>query len=181
MMKQNGFTMIELLTALGIVTILAAVAVPNLQSFSMNSRQTGGVNELVSGMRIARNTAISTNTRVTMCASKSGTSCDAVGWDQGWIAFVDPDGDQTLDADETILRAGSASENLTIKSGQFANFLVYRPNGRVMNANVAQNSGLFAVCDDRGAEHAKGIVLDLSGRARAVDRDSGAAVLYSCG
>lgn len=179
MRRQTGFTLIELLTAMAVATILIAAAVPGIQSFQMNARQSGSVNELVNGMRIARNTAITTNTRVTVCASTNGESCGNAGWEDGWIAFVDRDGDRALDNDETIIRAGSEVQGVTIKSGQFADFFVYRPNGRVMFTNVNQNNGVFMICDERGSEYAKGIRLDLSGRPRVVDRDSG-GVSLSC-
>ena len=66
MTSHKGFTLIELLTTMGVATILIAIAVPGMQSFKMNARQNGSVNELVSGMRVARNTAITTNSRVTV-------------------------------------------------------------------------------------------------------------------
>jgi len=179
MTRQDGFTLIELLTAMAVATILIAVAVPGMRAFQMNARQTGSVNEFVSGMRIARNTAITTNSRVMVCASDNGARCANVGWEKGWIAFVDRDADRTLDNDESILRAGSEVDGVTIKSGQFANFFVYRPDGRVMFANVNQNSGQFMICDERGSEHAKGIRLDLSGRPRVVDTYS-AGFSLSC-
>jgi type IV fimbrial biogenesis protein FimT len=180
MTSHKGFTLIELLTTMGVATILIAIAVPGMHSFKMNARQNGSVNELVSGMRVARNTAITTNSRVTVCASKSGRSCDNAGWDKGWIAFVDRDADRALDNDESILRSGAAVDGVTIKSGQFSNFFVYRPNGRVMYTNTDQNSGQFLICDQRGSDHAKGIRLDLSGRPRVFDSYSGDFSL-SCG
>jgi len=180
MTSDKGFTLIELMTALGVATILVAIAVPGMQSFRMNARQSGTANELVNGMRVARNTAITTNTRVTVCASSSGDACGNVGWEQGWIAFMDLDRDQVLDNNETVLRSGAAVDGVTIQSGQFSNFFVYRPNGRVMFANVNQNSGQFMICDERGSAHAKGIRLDLSGRPRVYDAGSDGLTL-SCG
>ena len=179
MARQKGFTLIELLTAMAVATILIAVAIPGMRAFQMNSRQSSALNELVSGMRVARNTAITTNTRVTVCASENGTSCANVSWQEGWIAFVDRDGDRSLDNDESILRSGAGIDGLTISSGMFASFFVYRPNGRIMFQNVNQNSGQFVVCDDRGSEYAKGISLDLSGRPRVVDNYS-AGVSLGC-
>ena len=73
-----------------------------------------------------------------------------------------------VDADDTIVRSSSSVEGLTISSALFSDFLMYRPNGRVMRATVGQNSGSFTSCDYRGAEHAKAIVLDLSGRPRVI-------------
>lgn len=180
MTTEKGFTLIELLTALGVATILIAVAIPGMQQFQMNSRQSGSANDLMNGMRIARNTAITTNTRVTVCASENGSACQNVSWDRGWIAFVDDDADRVLDNNETILRSGTPADGVTIMSGQFSTFFVYRPNGRVMFTSVAQNSGQFMICDDRGSEHAKGIRLDLSGRPRVYDADDGGFAL-SCG
>jgi len=169
MSRQNGFTLIELMTTLGIAAILVAVAIPGMQAFELNSRQSGSLNELVSGMRIARSTAITTNTRVTVCASSNGTSCNNAAWDDGWIAFVDNDADRSVDVNERILRTGEPVDGIRITSGQFANFFVYRPNGRVMYANVNENSGQFVFCDRRGSDHAKGINVDLSGRPRYID------------
>jgi type IV fimbrial biogenesis protein FimT len=173
MNRENGFTLIELMTSLAVAAILIAVAVPGMQSFQMNSRQSASVNELLNGMRMARNTAITTNTRVTVCASENGNACENVGWDKGWIAFVDRDQDRALDNDETVIRTGTDVEGVSIKSSQFGNFFVYRPNGRVMSANVNQNNGQLMFCDERGSEHAKGIRLDLSGRPRVYDSHSG--------
>lgn len=173
MTRQDGFTLIELLTTLGIATILVAVAIPGLQNFQMNSRQSATVNELVNGMRVARNTAITTNSRVTVCASGSGVQCENVAWNMGWIAFTDRDADRALDNDETVIRAGGNVQTVEISSGQFGNFFVYRPNGRVMAANVAQDSGQFTFCDERGSAYAKGIRLDLSGRPFVYDSYSG--------
>jgi len=173
MKRQNAFTLIELLMTLAVATILVSVAIPGLQEFKKNSRQRNATNELVSAMRVARNTAITTNSRVTVCASRDGNACQPVNWSQGWIAFVDENSNRVLDADETVLRRGTGSEQLAISSGQFQSFFVYRPNGRVMNASLAGNSGQFTICDNRGNEHAKAIRLDLSGRARAVDVHAG--------
>lgn len=179
MAGQKGFTLIELLTTLAIASILLAVAVPGMRTFGLNSHQAAGVNEFVSSMHLARNTAITNNARVTICASSNGESCQPVPWDKGWIVFIDLDGDATLDAGESMVRAGTTLKNISISSVQFGDFLSYRPNGRVMAANVNQNSGLFSICDERGPAHAKGIQLDFSGRPRLVEPESG-GVSLSC-
>jgi type IV fimbrial biogenesis protein FimT len=119
------------------------------------------------------------NTRVTMCTSENGQSCQAVSWDKGWIAFIDKNSDQNVDGDETIIRSAGGVDGLTINSGAYSDYLMYRPNGRVMRASVGENSGSFTSCDHRGAEHAKAIFLDLSGRPRVSDSYSGGMSL-SC-
>lgn len=169
MNREKGFTLIELMTTIGIGAILMSMAVPSMQSVAMNSKQRSGTNELISAMHLARNTAITTNSRVTLCASSNGSSCEAVAWNEGWIIFTDLDSDQDVDGDEVVLRAGTKAEGLNISSTQFANFLMYRPSGRVMNATTATNVGEFKVCDGRGTNHLRVIAIDLSGRPRVSD------------
>lgn len=166
MRQQRGFTLIELMIGIGLMALLLSMAVPALDLFVSNARQTGAVNDFVSSMHLARSAAITTNTRVTICASSNGASCQPVDWDQGWIVFSDLDSDQSLDNDENIISQSAAIDELSIQSNEFSRFIMYRPNGRVMNASVDGNSGQFIVCDDRGADRAKVLIVDLSGRPR---------------
>lgn len=166
MKKQHAFTLIELMVAIALTGLLLSMAVPAMGIFVSNARQTGAINDFVSSLHVARSTAITTNDRVTLCASSSGTDCEAVAWNEGWIVFRDQDSDQTVDATETVLASSAGVDGLTIQSGEFGNFLMYRPTGRVMNASINGNSGQFTVCDDRGADKAKVMIIELSGRPR---------------
>jgi len=166
MRRDSGFTLIELMIAVALVAILLATAVPALDDFTNDARQTGAINDFISSIHIARNTAITTNSRVTMCASASGANCEAASWDSGWIVFADLNSNGSLDAGETIASASAAVDDLNIQSGEFPAALMYRPNGRAMTNALTGNSGEFTVCDFRGAEHAKVILVELSGRPR---------------
>jgi type IV fimbrial biogenesis protein FimT len=166
MRRDSGFTLIELMIAVALVAILLATAVPALDDFTNDARQTGAINDFISSIHIARNTAITTNSRVTMCASASGANCEAASWDSGWIVFGDLNSNGSLDATETIVSASAAANGLNIQSGEFPAVLMYRPNGRAMTNALTGNSGEFTVCDFRGAEHAKVILVELSGRPR---------------
>ena len=166
MRRENGFTLIELMIAVGLTGLLLSMAVPALDIFVSNARQTGAINDFVSTIHKARSTAVTTNTRVTICPSSNGTSCESVGWNNGWIAFADPDNDRTVDVNETVFATMEDVGGLTLQSAQFATSLVYRPNGRVMNASLNGSAGAMVFCDDRGPSHAKVMVIDLSGRPR---------------
>lgn len=169
MKREKGFTLIELMTTIGIGAVLVTMAVPGMQTVAMNSKQRSGVNELVSAMHLARNTAITTNSRVTLCASGNGTACQSVDWDKGWIVFTDLDSDQNVNGNEVVLRVGSGAAGLDINSSQFSRFLMFRPSGRVMNASTATNVGEFSICDKRGTDHIRIVAIDLSGRPRISD------------
>jgi len=166
MRRDDGFTLIELMIAIALVGILLATAVPALDDFTNDARQTGSINDFISSIHVARNTAITTNSRVTMCASASGTNCELASWDSGWIVFGDLNSNGSVDAGENIVSASAAVEGLDILSGEFPAALMYRPNGRAMTGALTGNSGEFAVCDFRGAAHAKVILIELSGRPR---------------
>ncbi|MDH3334412.1 MAG: GspH/FimT family pseudopilin [Gammaproteobacteria bacterium] len=166
MRTEKGFTLIELMIAVGLTGLLLSMAVPALDIFVSNARQTGAINDFVSSIHQARSTAVTTNTRVTICPSAGGTNCEAVGWNAGWIVFSDPDSDRNVDNGERIIGTAGSLDGLTIQSAEFGTFLMYRPNGRVMNASLNGSSGSFIVCDGRGADHAKVMILDLSGRPR---------------
>jgi len=164
--SSRGFTLIELMIAVGLTALLLSMAIPALDSFTTNARQTSAINDFVSSMHVARSTAVTTNFRVTVCASSGGSNCEAVSWDQGWIVFGDRDSDQSVDGDEVISAASDGIEGLSIQSSEFGQFLMYRPNGRVMNSSINGNSGQFTVCDHRGDDYAKVLIFDLSGRPR---------------
>ena len=166
MRRENGFTLIELMIAIGLAGLLLSTAVPALDIFVSNARQTGAINDFVSSIHQARSAAVTTNARVTICPSSGGANCEAVGWNEGWIVFPDRDSDRNVDDDETIIASSGGIEGLTMESGQFPTFIMYRPNGRVLNASLNGSSGSFTVCDKRGASHAKVMVIDLSGRPR---------------
>ena len=166
MRRENGFTLIELMIAVGLMGLLLSTAVPALDLFMSNARQTGAINDFVSSIHQARSTAVTTNARVTICPSSGGTNCEAVGWNEGWIVFSDRDSDRNVDTDENIIASSGSTSGLTIQSSQFPAFIMYRPNGRVLNASLNGSSGSFTVYDKRGASHAKVMVIDLSGRPR---------------
>lgn len=180
MNNEKGFTLIELMTVIGIGALLASLAVPGMKSLAMNSKHRNGVNELVAAMHLARNTAITTNARVTLCASEAGSSCESVAWESGWIVFADLNSNQVVDGNEVVLRGSGAVDGLTIKSSEFPSFLMFRPSGRVMSAATATNFGDFSVCDGRGSDHAKLVSIELSGRPRVLDKSS-SGVSVSCG
>ena len=167
MHKQHGFTLIELMISVAIAALTLSMAVPALGGFLSGARQTGAINDFVTSVHRARSTAISKNTRVTLCPSRSGSECEDVAWHEGWIAFADTDSDHTVDDSEKIISIASATVGVTIQTSEFASGLHYRPNGRATKDDeTAGIFGAFTVCDDRGVRRAKVMIVDFSGRPR---------------
>lgn len=84
--RGAGYTLTELMVALGIAGILMGVAVPSFNHAIMNSRLTGYTNDLVATTLLARGEAIKRNVVVTLCPSADGATCaGSGGWEQGYI------------------------------------------------------------------------------------------------
>ena len=167
------------MTTIGIGALLVTIAVPGMQAIAKRSKQRSSANELISAMHLARNTAITTNSRVTVCASESGADCEWVDWNKGYITFIDRNSDQKVDDDETIVRTGAAVEGLTIRSPEFSRFLMYRPNGRITAASANSNVGQFTICDESDSDMVKVVAIELSGRPHVIEQH-GAGITPVC-
>jgi type IV fimbrial biogenesis protein FimT len=173
---QAGFSLLELVVTIGIGAILLSVGVPSLTAMSKNANIVTASNDFLMDLHYARDLAVTRNQRVMLCPSTSGLACDSVDWTTGWVVFVDNDRDQSVDADEPIERAGEELSGLSLDSGQFANSITFRPNGRAMGDAVTTSVGAFLMCDDRGSDHARGIIVDYGGRPRVTHLASIGAV-----
>jgi type IV fimbrial biogenesis protein FimT len=158
---------------LAISGLLLSIGVPSYITFVRNARQVTSANELLATLHFARDLAITRNARITICPSQAGVNCDPVGWHEGWIVFIDNNGDRAVDVGEIIERAVAGLETPSIDSAEFGGFLIYRPNGRAMANTVAQNTGELALCDERGSSHARVLIIDMSGRPRVSKTTAG--------
>jgi type IV fimbrial biogenesis protein FimT len=109
MKPQAGFTMIELLVVIMIVSILMGVGVPSYKYVTSSNRLSAEVNGLLGDMQLARSEAIKQGLSVTVCASQDQASCSkSSDWSSGWIVFTDLGDVGVRDGDEPILRTGKA-------------------------------------------------------------------------
>ena len=164
---NGGFTLLELLVAVGIAAIILAVGVPSFSSSIDNQRMTSATNDLVMTMNLAKSEAIKRVAYVTVCKSSDGATCtNASNWNDGWIVFSNATNANlnTVDAGDEIIRVfDGVNERVTISPvGGVANFLSFRPAGTV-GTSVANISGTLTTCDHRGAEFARGVAVQPSG------------------
>ncbi len=166
--RQRGFSLIELVMALSIGSILISVAIPNLKVVVQNNRIQSQIGDFMSDLNLARSEAIKQGRRVTICKSANGSSCTTSnGWDQGWIVFVENNGNGLLDDGEIVLRVHSSlSGGNTMSSiGNIDNYISYVANGFSRTNNNVIQTGSIALCDSRQDDtEARAVRINATGR-----------------
>ena len=166
--KNQGFTLIELIVTMAVAIILLTVGVPSLLNMISSSAITSYVDALNGDLALARSQAIVEKTTATVCKSADLLDCDsAASWSDGWIVFTDLDGDQTVDAEDTIVRVHEAlSAQVTLKYDDATvadAYLQYSYKG-----DLESSAGTFALCpSDHDTSMARAIIVATTGRVRS--------------
>ena len=165
---KNGFSLIELMVAIAVVSILSAIALPSMNDFIIKMRVDNEISEMQRLLLTARNTAINTGKNTTVCPLSSG-SC-TTNWGNEVSVFTNSsnttDDNKYDSATEELVKVKEA-----IRSGdklQFATFtrVVYAPTGRLLFPTTASE---FKYCPKdeatSTANRSRGIDISISGRS----------------
>mgnify|MGYP000050072360 CR=1 FL=1 len=85
MLRRQGFSLIELLVAVAVLSIVLAMAVPSLSQTRRSNEVKTVQSQLLNDLTRARGEAITRGNQVSLCASSDGLHCDGV-WG-GWLTF----------------------------------------------------------------------------------------------
>lgn len=163
----RGFSLVELLVALSIVSIIAAYAAPTFNGLLKKARQRSALSELVSVINLARNTAIQEQISVTLCPLTAADKCGS-DWSRPLVAFRDPDRTKTVSNEHQILRIIQLnSYGFLAGHTGIRNYFRFRPSGLAQEA-----IGNIVWCpDDLDADYASQVRINMGGRP-FVSRDS---------
>jgi type IV fimbrial biogenesis protein FimT len=168
MKKNSGFTLLELLITVALISILAAFAIPSMRTFSQNDRLTTNINTMIGHLAYARSEAVKRHAQVSICISNDTLGCTGGNWEDGWIVYVDADANGTFDAatvNEDILRVNQALDG----NNTLAPTAAYTTQVTYDNRGFVTATGGFLLCDDRSGDFGKTITISNTGRVRFQD------------
>ncbi len=169
---ERGFSLVELLVALAVLTLSMTFAVPALGSMVDSMRLTTLANRMLSELQMTRGEAIKRNGRAVLCKSADGASCAATGgWEQGWISFHDANNNGLHDPSETVVyREQSLPGGFRVTGNQnVARYVSYSPGGEARLLSGAFQAGTITLChESAGPTEARQIVINAVGRPRVL-------------
>lgn len=162
-MRRYGFTLIELLVVLAIAGVLALIALPVFSGVLEATRASSAETQLLASLTRATSRSAITGMHVVLCPSEDARNCGrGPDWSRGWIAFVDPDLDRERSPEEQLVLSEAAlPESVRLRSTRGRTRIVFQGNGGNAGSNVS-----FTLCDGRGPEHARSLVLNNRGGLR---------------
>ena len=161
--RVRGITLIELIFTVAIASVLCAVSLPALGGLLSNAQSRSAHNTLIAALNLARGTAVSRQSDVSICPSSDGATCDnAIWWQHGWIVFADTNHDGVRSGNEAVLHVGQKLDGVAIASTAGRRHVTYRFDGTSAGTNLT-----FAFCDRRGSASADTVVVSNTGRIRS--------------
>lgn len=157
----NGLTMIELLITLAISFSLLGIVIPSTSSLLRKQRLQSSGSELYLLVTRARNDALTLQRRITLCPLNEQHACHD-SWTGTLTVFTDPNGNRTLDPQETALSRIEVPSTVQLrwKGMKPANSMHFSPTGMTLVSN-----GTFTLCSKSIPEAIK-LIINRQGRVR---------------
>ena len=155
-----GFSLLELLTTLLVISIVLSMAGPALNQLTLDSRRTADINALITSIQLARSESAKRSLPVVVCGTADGLGCGGSPLDRGWLVFVNRTLEHPPDVDpaDIVLLSHEPDMGGTIRSNR--PFYIFRPGFR------RSTNGTITFCDRRGPVAARAVIVSYTGRPR---------------
>ena len=172
--RNQGFTLYELLITIVLIAIISSLAVPSLSGSIARQRQRVEIDALFHAVHLARKESIMRRKVVSLCPSLDGQECSpSRDWSNGWLMFenMDHDSPPQVDANEPVLLEHQVGENIRISANR---------KGFTLRATFLRaTNGTFVFCDPEERISPRALVISYTGRPR-VARHTSQGEPYSC-
>lgn len=135
----EGFTLVEIMIVLAIMSILFAIALPAFQDFQNGARRTAAINLLMADLNQARSEAIKRNRRSLVCVrNTAGDACGSgTSWQNGWFVCIDENNDDMCDAGTILNMRPALDSRLTLTAS--AAVMRFNPSGSGVAGTLTVN------------------------------------------
>ena len=163
---KNGFSLIELMIVLSIISILSTFSLYNVHTLMDQRHLDNASRSLNSALMHAQANSRSSGFKTILCPSYNGTHCDSESdWSSGWITYNDLNENHTLETGEPIIAVKNNTDEkiaFNFKAPGKPQKIIFYRNGRLW-----PNSS-FSICH-RKQPLGKRIIMTQSGRIRTID------------
>jgi len=164
--RQEGYTLVELLVTVAIVSILTSLAIPAFDNIRARNAMAGSINLFLTQLHLARSAAVTRERHITLCPTSNGMDCndDYQTWRDGYLIFDDTNKNRQHEAEEEIIsyQEKAARTIRIVSSSQHRNRISFLPLGRAWFSNTTVR---FCVRDH--PELNRAIIVSNNGRVRS--------------
>lgn len=174
MSASRGFSLLELLITLALFSVVMAIAIPSLGPAIERHSVLADTRTLLRVVRLARQVAVTSGKRVTICPVDSAQRCTS-DWSRRVAAFTDQDNDEQIgDNDRILYHWGQEHRSVLRWRGFGSGYL------RISHRGHSAENGSFTLCPPGGSvQMARQLVVNRVGRAYiSQDRDNDGIVEY---
>ena len=158
-MKEQGLSLLELLTTLAIVSILTLSALPAVSAWQRQLSLQTSTQAVMRSLALARQEAVIRGVRVQMAGNGA--------WENGWKIFADLNSDNSLDDGEPLIFAQMPLQNIRIRGNKPVSAQVtFREDGLSVLPNGGLQLGTLTLCPVPTTNVAYAIRIARGGRAR---------------
>ena len=161
---QSGITLLEIVVCTCVMAITTAIAAPSMGKLIERQRAISANHQLITHLAQARMAAITRRMPAILCPSRNGSTCSAdTNWGEGWLLFLDRDGNRQPDHPDDIVSADNIplSRHLKLTSTAGRKQVRYLPDGRSAGSNLT-----ISICNQKG-ELLSSVIVNNVGRARS--------------
>jgi type IV fimbrial biogenesis protein FimT len=160
--RATGFTVVELMLALGIAALLVTLAVPGFAGLRRSADMSSAANELLWALHHARSSAGLRGLPVTVCLTADERSClvRPDGPAPGWLVFqaVSPSAVAQPPSPSAVMHRFRLPADITVTATRPA--VTFWPVAR------AGSTSTFELCEVTNATRGRSIVVSQTGRPR---------------